>query len=101
MSPIQWELDARKENKEIIENLKKQVEPLYRRVSERFNEYSQLLTHTENAKWSMFTDFFSKTFTKSDFKKKDNFLTGIEVEDYTKDEQIQFTAEWYAGHCSK
>ena len=44
---------------------------------------------------SMLKDWFSKKINKEEFKQKDKFLTGIEKEDYSKEEQILYTHSYY------
>ena len=58
-------------------------------------KYSTLLTQCENKITSMFGDFFSKRFNSEVFTEKDRFLTGIEIINYSKDEQINFTIKYY------
>lgn len=40
---------------------------------------------------SIIGDFFKKSIYKTSFNEKDNYLTGIEVANYSKEDQIKFT----------
>jgi hypothetical protein len=98
VSPIQYELENRLKNKEMIRNLNDQITPLYNQVRSKFLEFSEKLTKTENKWGSIIGDFFKKTVSKTSFSEKDNFLTGIEVINYSKDQQIDYTFAYYTAN---
>jgi|688.fasta_scaffold982473_1 hypothetical protein len=84
MSPIQDELEKRHKNKDMIKNLNDQITPLYNQVKAKFLDFSEKLTKTENKYTSIIGDFFKKRIDKTNFSTKDNFLTGIEIINYSK-----------------
>lgn len=44
---------------------------------------------------SIVFDWFAKKITKDSFKEKDRFLTGVEALEYSKEDQIDFTSQYY------
>lgn len=46
-------------------------------------------------------DRFSSIFNSSEREKKDRFLVGVELVDYSKEEQIQYTIEKYTKSILK
>lgn len=101
MSPIQHELLTRHKNKKLIQNLQDQITPLYNHVQSAFMDYSKRLTAKENKFVSMIGDFWKKNTQAESFKEKDNYLTGIEVVNYTKEAQIEFTFRYYNNALRK
>jgi hypothetical protein len=103
MSPIQHELEVRKKNREMINNLNEQVTPLYKQVSEKFGKLSQDLTKVENKPISIVSDFFSRNMWNTGYATKEKFLSGIEGpgNDYLKDEQIEYTVSYYKDKIQK
>lgn len=49
----------------------------------------------------MFKDWFKKRFSKADFERKDRFLTGIQKIEYTKEDQIRFTCDYYRDNMKQ
>lgn len=103
MSPIQHQLEVRKQNKEMISNLNGQITPLYSQVREKFTKLSQDLTKVESKPVSIVSDFFSRKLWTTDYATKEKFLSGIEGEgnDYLKEEQIDYTVFYYKEKIQK
>ncbi len=51
--------------------------------------------------FSIVGDFFRKKIDKDNFSEKDNFLTGIEIINYSKEEQIAYTYKYYTSNIQK
>ena len=68
----------------MIQNLNEQITPLYNQVRAKFLDFSERLTKEENKYTSIIGDFFKKRIDRNSFSAKDNFLTGIEIINYSK-----------------
>jgi hypothetical protein len=80
----------------LIACIKRQTVTLYGKIKSGWEAICEKMEKQESEIINLVFDKFSKFFNGSNFKRRDELLTGIEGPDFTKEEQIEFTVKMYS-----